>query len=86
MWPFEVINDNGKQKIKVDYHRKNKDFLPKDLLSLLFLKKKENADAYLGGTVTDAVITVPSAFNFSQRQLIKDSATCYGLNILRIKP
>jgi heat shock protein 1/8 len=47
-------------------------------------KMKETAESYLGGTVTDAVVTVPAYFNASQRQATKDAGTICGLNILRI--
>ena len=45
---------------------------------------KETAEAYLGKTVTDAVVTVPAYFNDSQRQATKDAGTISGLNVLRI--
>jgi molecular chaperone DnaK (HSP70) len=45
---------------------------------------KETAEAYLGKTVTSAVITVPASFNDSQRQSTKDAGTIAGLNVLRI--
>ena len=45
---------------------------------------KETAEAYLGKTVTNAVVTVPAYFNDSQRQATKDAGTISGLNVLRI--
>ena len=51
---------------------------------MVLLKMKETAEAYLGKTVTDAVITVPAYFNDSQRQATKDAGTISGLNVLRI--
>ena len=47
-------------------------------------KMKETAEAYLGKTVTDAVVTVPAYFNDSQRQATKDAGVIAGLNVLRI--
>jgi len=47
-------------------------------------KMKETAERYVGGTINDAVITVPARFNFSQRQAIRDAATISGMNTLRI--
>ena len=47
-------------------------------------RMKETAEAYLGKTVTDAVVTVPTYFNDSQRQATKDAGTISGLNVLRI--
>lgn len=52
--------------------------------SMVLTKMKETAEAYLGKTVTNAVITVPAYFNDSQRQATKDAGTISGLNVLRI--
>jgi L1 cell adhesion molecule like protein len=51
---------------------------------MVLTKMKETAEAYLGKTVTSAVITVPAYFNDSQRQATMDSGTIAGLNVLRI--
>lgn len=51
---------------------------------MVLTKMKETAEAYLGKTVTNAVITVPAYFNDSQRQATKDAGTISGLNVLRI--
>lgn len=51
---------------------------------MVLTKMKETAEAYLGKTVTNAVITVPAYFNDSQRQATKDSGAIAGLNVLRI--
>lgn len=51
---------------------------------MVLVKMKETAEAYLGKTVTNAVITVPAYFNDSQRQATKDAGTISGLNVLRI--
>jgi len=51
---------------------------------MVLTKMKKTAEAYLGKTVTDAVITVPAYFNDSQRQATKDAGTIAGLNVLRI--
>lgn len=52
--------------------------------SMVLTKMKETAEAYLGKTVTNAVVTVPAYFNDSQRQATKDAGTIAGLNVLRI--
>lgn len=83
-WPFEVINDNTKPKIQVEYKGEAKNFFPEEISSMVLIKMKETAEAYLGKTVTNAVITVPAYFNDSQRQATKDSGTIAGLNVLRI--
>jgi heat shock protein 1/8 len=83
-WPFEVISDGGKPKLKVDYKGEAKSFFPEEVSSMVLTKMKETAEAYLGKTVTDAVVTVPAYFNDSQRQATKDAGTIAGLNVLRI--
>ena len=83
-WPFDVINDGGKPKLQVEYKGEKKSFFPEEVSSMVLTKMKETAEAYLGKTVTDAVVTVPAYFNDSQRQATKDSGTIAGLNVLRI--
>jgi len=83
-WPFEVISDGGKPKIKISYKGESKIFSPEEVSSMVLTKMKETAEAYLGKTVTNAVITVPAYFNDSQRQATKDSGTIAGLNVMRI--
>lgn len=84
LWPFKVINDDSKPKIEVEYKSENKTFAPEEISSMVLLKMRETAEAYLGRKVTDAVVTVPAYFNDSQRQATKDAGVIAGLNILRI--
>lgn len=83
-WPFKVVSDGGKPKIQVDYKCETKTFTPEEISSMVLVKMKETAEAYLGTKVTDAVITVPAYFNDSQRQATKDAGAISGLNVLRI--
>jgi L1 cell adhesion molecule like protein len=83
-WPFHVVNDSTKPKIQVEYKNESKTFFPEEISSMVLTKMKETAEAYLGKTVTDAVVTVPAYFNDSQRQATKDAGTISGLNVLRI--
>lgn len=83
-WPFDVVNVEGKPKIQVFYKDEKKTFFPEEISSMVLSKMKETAEAYLGKTVTNAVITVPAYFNDSQRQATKDAGTIAGLNVLRI--
>ncbi|CAG0882963.1 unnamed protein product [Cyprideis torosa] len=83
-WPFHVISDGGKPKIQVEYKGEQKTFFPEEISSMVLTKMKETAEAYLGKTVTDAVVTVPAYFNDSQRQATKDAGTIAGINVLRI--
>ncbi|XP_032683761.1 heat shock 70 kDa protein cognate 4-like [Odontomachus brunneus] len=83
-WPFAVINDNGRPKIRLRYKGEVKSFFPEEISSMVLTKMKETAEAYLGATITNAVITVPAYFNDSQRQATKDAGTIASLNVLRI--
>ncbi|CAH2099307.1 unnamed protein product [Euphydryas editha] len=83
-WPFRVVNDCGKPKIQVEFKGEMKRFAPEEISSMVLTKMKETAEAYLGTSVRDAVITVPAYFNDSQRQATKDAGAIAGLNVLRI--
>ena len=83
-WPFSVVNRGGKPMLQAEYMGENKTLAPEEVSSMVLTKMKETAEAYLGQTVTDAVITVPAYFNDSQRQATKDAGVIAGLNVLRI--
>ncbi|XP_037100262.1 heat shock 70 kDa protein 1 [Syngnathus acus] len=83
-WPFKVVSDGGKPKIMVQYKGEEKAFNPEEISSMVLVKMKEIAEAYLGQQVSNAVVTVPAYFNDSQRQATKDAGVIAGLNILRI--
>ncbi|XP_041959386.1 heat shock 70 kDa protein-like [Alosa sapidissima] len=83
-WPFQVISDGGKPKVQVEYKKKNRTFYPEEISSMVLVKMKEIAEAYLGQKVTNAVITVPAYFSYLQRQATKEAGMIAGLNVLRI--
>ncbi|XP_069987966.1 heat shock 70 kDa protein cognate 4-like [Penaeus vannamei] len=83
-WPFAVINEGGKPKLRVEFKGESKSFNPEEISSMVLTKMKETAEAYMGKAVKDAVITVPAYFNDSQRQATKDAGTIAGINVLRI--
>ncbi len=75
---------SDKPMIEVTFKGETKQFAPEEISSMVLLKMKEIAEAYLGGEVKNAVITVPAYFNDGQRQATKDACTIAGLNVLRI--
>merc|ERR1712226_1716255 len=83
-WPFQVVNQNGLPKLRVEHQSEEKTFTPEEISSMVLVKMKETAEAYLGSAVTEAVITVPAYFNDSQRQATKDAGVIAGLTVLRI--
>ncbi len=78
--PYEVIDRNGACAIDVE----GKVYTPQEISAKILMKLKEDAEAFLGEKVTDAVITVPAYFNDSQRKATKEAGTIAGLNVLRI--
>ena len=83
--PYKVLeNKNGNPVIELTYKNELKRFQPEEISAMILVKMKEIAEAFLGETVTDAVITVPAYFNDAQRQATKDAGVISGLNVLRI--
>ncbi len=79
--PYEVVRgSNGDARITVD----GKEFSPQEISAMILQKLKTDAEAFLGETVTDAVVTVPAYFNDAQRQATKDAGVIAGLDIKRI--
>jgi L1 cell adhesion molecule like protein len=84
-WPFKVVCvDGDKPKIQVEYKNDKKLFAPEEISSMVLLKMKQIAEAFLGGECKNAVVTVPAYFNDGQRQATKDAGTISGLNVMRI--
>src|ERR687893_210155 len=79
--PYEVVKgENGDARVKAG----GKEYSPPEISAMILQKLKADAEAYLGETVTDAVITVPAYFNNAQREATKDAGKIAGLNVLRI--
>jgi molecular chaperone DnaK len=81
MVPYDVVaGPNDDVRVKAG----DQELAPPELSAMILQKLKADAEAYLGETVTDAVITVPAYFNDAQRQATKDAGKIAGLNVLRI--
>lgn len=81
MVPYEVVKaNNGDAHVSID----GKTYSPQEISSMILQKLKADAEAYLGETISQAVITVPAYFNDSQRQATKDAGRIAGLEVLRI--
>ncbi|CAM0877387.1 unnamed protein product [Alopecurus aequalis] len=85
MWPYKVIpGPADKPMIVVQYKGEDKQFSAEEISSMVLIKMREIAEAYLGVTIKNAVVTVPAYFNDSQRQATKDAGVIAGLNVMRI--
>ncbi|MEZ0296002.1 MAG: molecular chaperone DnaK [Candidatus Methylacidiphilales bacterium] len=83
--PYSVVEaPNGDAHIQVDLNGEKKTYSPEEVSSFILAKLKADAEAKLGETITQAVITVPAYFNDSQRQATKDAGRIAGLEVLRI--
>jgi len=83
-FPFKVIEKNSKPHVELQTGEGRKVFAAEEISSMVLLKMKEVAEAYLGKEVTHAVVTVPAYFNDAQRQATKDAGIIAGLNVMRI--
>src|SRR6201996_4930072 len=81
MVPYHIVpGDNGDAWVDI----RGKKYSPSQISAFILQKMKETAEAYLGGSVTQAIITVPAYFNDAQRQATKDAGRIAGLEVLRI--
>lgn len=78
--PYKIIDRNGACAVEIA----DKIYTPQEISAKILMKIKEDAESYLGESVTEAVITVPAYFNDSQRKATKEAGTIAGLNVLRI--
>jgi len=80
MVPYKVVQKGD----HIDIVAQGKDYTPPEISAMILQKLKKSAEAYLGETVTEAVITVPAYFNDAQRQATKDAGKIAGLDVKRI--
>lgn len=78
--PYKIVDRNGACAIEIS----GKIYTPQEISAKILMKLKEDAEAYLGESISEAVITVPAYFNDSQRKATKEAGTIAGLNVLRI--
>lgn len=78
--PYHIVDRNGACAVEIS----GKTYTPQEISAKVLIKLKEDAEAFLGEEVTDAVITVPAYFNDSQRKATKEAGVIAGLNVLRI--
>jgi molecular chaperone DnaK len=83
--PYKIVEGkNGDAWIECEVNGKAERFAPEQISAMVLAKLKADAEAYLGESIKQAVITVPAYFNDSQRQATKDAGTIAGLEVLRI--
>jgi molecular chaperone DnaK len=81
--PYQIVRgSDGDARIQIP--QMNREYTPQEISAMILRKLKQDAESYLGETVTDAVITVPAYFNDSQRQATKDAGEIAGLTVRRI--
>ena len=83
-YPFQIVEVEGNPVFKVVNENEDQNFTPEEISSLVLLKLKETAEAYLGLSVTKAVITVPANFSNGQRSATVKAASLAGLQVLRL--
>ena len=81
MLPFKILDKNGKVKVAT---KSGKEYSPEEVSAAVLRKLKNDAEAKLGQSISEAVITVPAYFNDAQRQATKDAGEIAGLKVLRI--
>merc|ERR1712195_438237 len=82
--PFDIVDKDTKPYVSVDVKGEMKSFSPEEISAMILGKMREIAEAFLGRSIANAVVTVPAYFNDAQRQATKDAGTISSPNVLRI--
>ncbi|XP_063002212.1 heat shock 70 kDa protein II-like [Elgaria multicarinata webbii] len=83
-WPFTVVDHEEKLKVQVSHKGKTRTFYPEEISAMVLAKMKQTAEAYLGSSISQAIVTVPAYFNDAQRQATIDAGAIAGLQILKL--
>ncbi|XP_026284157.1 heat shock 70 kDa protein II-like [Frankliniella occidentalis] len=84
VWPFELVEQAGVPRIRVDVGGKLETFAPEEISAMVLRDLKKTAEDALGQTVSKAVVTVPAFFNERQRQATKDACKIAGMEVLSV--
>merc|ERR1712196_404965 len=84
LFPFELVDKDGKPYVRVDVSGEKKTFAPEEISAMILGKMRSIAEGFLGKKIGNAVVTVPAYFNDAQRQATKDAGTISSLNVMRI--
>merc|ERR1711968_225106 len=84
LFPFELVDKDGKPCVRVDVSGEKKTFAPEEVSAMILGKMRSIAEGYLDKEIKNAVVTVPAYFNDAQRQATKDAGTISGMTVQRI--
>merc|ERR1712023_429335 len=84
LFPFELVDKDGKPYVRVDVSGEKKTFAPEEVSAMVLGKMRSIAEGFLGKDIKNAVVTVPAYFNDAQRQATKDAGTISGMTVRRI--
>jgi len=84
LWPFQVINKDGKPHLRVKMNGKPVVFSPEEVSAMILARLGSYAEAFLGHKVKHAVVTVPAYFNDNQRHATRDAGRIAGINVVRL--
>tara|TARA_B100000683_G_scaffold37420_1_gene32707 strand:+ start:978 stop:2945 length:1968 start_codon:yes stop_codon:yes gene_type:complete len=84
LFPFKLVNQQGKPYVQVDVKGEKKRFAPEEVSSMILQKMRSIAESFMDQEIVNAVVTVPAYFNDAQRQATKDAGRIAGINVARI--